>query len=229
MSTAQWRDVVEFDHRYLSAVKHYGSGDTPIFGMRLMWDSVSDLSNRLISFYPSLPSAVDRLSAAFGAPLYFHLSREDKVAQAVSLHRAEQSGLWHVFADGTERERLKPGQPPVYDAQQLSMLVAMLEEHDAAWSSWFAEQQLEPVRIKYEDLSTEPQAALTAVLGALGLDPVIAGTVQPGTRKLSDSESSEWAARFRTESIGDNHPTYHGAAADADIRGLLTLAIRSRC
>ena len=33
--------------------------------------------------------------------------REDKVGQAISRLKAEQTGLWHKFSDGTERERLK--------------------------------------------------------------------------------------------------------------------------
>ena len=39
---------------------------------------------------------------------YLHLSREDKLAQAVSDLKAEQSGLWHVFTDGSERETTDP-------------------------------------------------------------------------------------------------------------------------
>ena len=140
-----------------------------------------------------------RFRSAFGPPFYVHLSREDKVAQAVSRLKAEQSGLWHVNADGTERERQKPGQAPVYDARGLSEQVARLEEHDAAWESWFTRQGTQPLRIAYEALSTEPQATLATVLSALDLDPAIAGTVEPRTAKLADSGIREWATRFRKE------------------------------
>ena len=33
-------------------------------------------------------------------------SRENKLAQAVSLIKAEQTGLWHIAPDGTELERV---------------------------------------------------------------------------------------------------------------------------
>ena len=199
VSVADWGDEHEFDQTYLAAVQQQGSDGTQVFGMRLMWESVGDLSKRLGSLYPGLPSDSARFQSAFGPPFYLHLTREDKVAQAVSRLRAEQTGLWHVSANGTERERLKPGQAPVYDARGLSEQVAELEEHDAAWANWFARQRLQPLRITYEALSTEPQAKLATVLSALSLDPTIAETVEPRTAKLADSESREWATQFRTK------------------------------
>jgi len=199
VSVAKWGDGYEFDQPYLAAVHKHGAGKTQIFGMRLMWESVDDLSKRLGLLYPGLPSDSARFQAAFGPPVYVHLSREDKIAQAVSRLRAEQTGLWHVAADGTERERLKPGQTPIYDVRGLSEYVAELEKHDAAWASWFVRQKIQPVRLTYEALSADPQATLATVLPALGLDPAIAATVEPRTAKLADRESREWASRFRAE------------------------------
>lgn len=199
ISVAEWGDEHEFDQSYLSAVLQQGADGTRVFGMRLMWESVADLSKRLELFYPGLPSDSARFRSAFGPPRYLHLSREDKVTQAVSLLRAEQSGLWHVHADGTERERLKSGQAPAYDADELLELVTTLKEDDAAWTRWFAQQEVEPVRLTYEALSAEPQVVLGSVLSSLGLDPGIARTVEPRTAKLADSESCQWVTRFLTE------------------------------
>jgi len=203
VSNAAWSAGHAFDQSYLSAVLREGTGGAAVFGMRLMWESVGELSQRLDSFYPNLPSDGARFSSAFGAPRYLHLAREDKVAQAVSLLRAEQTGLWHVFADGAERERLKSGQAAVYDANQIAQLVAKLKRDDAAWTRWFAEQQVEPMHLTYEALSAGPQVMLGAVLSFLGLDPEIARAVAPRSAKLGGSESSQWISRFRTEK--DHH------------------------
>lgn len=197
--TADWRDGHEFDQAYLAAVLRQGTGATRVFGLRLMWESVADLSKRLVSFYPNLDSDNARFEAAFGTPAYVHLSREDKVAQAVSLLRAEQTGLWHVNADGTERERLKAGEAPVYSARDISRLVTELAEHDQCWTRWFHEQNIQPVHITYEELAGEPQATLATVLSALGMDPAAAEAVEPRTSRLADRESREWATRFRAE------------------------------
>ena len=172
-----------------------------------MWESVADLSDRFASFYPDLPNDNARFQSAFGSPLYLHLSRNDKIAQAASLLKAEQSGLWHVFADGTERERLKPEQTPVYDSRALSELVATLEDDDSAWTRWFTQQKVKPVCITYETLSAKPQGVLATVLSALGLDSSIAATVKPVTAKLADNETREWVTRYRKEKVDHESST----------------------
>lgn len=78
-------------------------------------------------------------------------------------------------------------------------LVSTLEEDEAAWARWFAQQEVEPLRLTYEALSAEPQVILGSVLSSLGLDPDIARTVGPETAKLTDIESHEWVTRFQTE------------------------------
>ena len=171
--------------------------------MRLMWENVDDLSKRLGVLYPGLSSDSDRFRATFGPIRFLHLSREDKVAQAVSRIKAEQTGLWHVNTDGTERERLKPKQALVYDARALSKQVAEYESHDAAWVNWFAQQNIQPLRITYKALSSSPRSTVATVLSALGLDPAVAETVEPRTARLADNENCEWTTHFRTIEV--NH------------------------
>lgn len=74
-----------------------------------------------------------------------------------------------------------------------------MKEADAAWTRWFAQQEVEPVRLTYEALSAEPQVTLGSVLSSLGLDPGIARSVGPKTAKLADSESFQWVVQFKTE------------------------------
>ncbi len=202
---AGWTGEHDFDQAFLRAVLREGSAAGEVFGMRLMWELVGFLSTRLDRLYPGLSSDSARLRTAFGPISYVYLSREDKLAQAISRIKAEQSGLWHIDADSSERERLKPAQAPVYDAHRLAQQVAEYERDAVAWESWFAQQQIEPRRITYEELSSQPRATLAAVLSAIGLDPLIAGTVKPRTAKLADRESEEWAARFRTQTA--HHPS----------------------
>jgi len=196
---ADWSDNQSFDQPYVDAVVTYGTAGTGLFGMRVMWESLRDLSTRLEVLFPGLPSDNARFQSAFGPSVYLHLSREDKIAQAVSRCKAEQTGLWHVDADGTERERVKPGQPPGYDGDELSKLVTELEDHDAAWARWFDRQGVVPVSISYEMLSSRPQVTLALILSALGQNKTIAEKIEPRTTKLADNKSREWADRFRAE------------------------------
>jgi LPS sulfotransferase NodH len=191
-----------FERAYLEAVRRAGAAQTGVFGLRLMWSSVAELSARLSAIHPNAPDDSARFELTFGNPLYIHLSRQDKVAQAVSLLRAKQSGLWHRAADGTERERLAPPAPLVYDADRLTSLVEELETDNAAWKSWFSRFGIEPLRLTYERLAGAPQAVLAQVLSALALDARIAASVEARTAKLADETSLEWAHRFGRASGG---------------------------
>ena len=193
----------DFNIAYLKAAITAGKGGTGIFGLRLMRENLDELSAILDQVFPQLPSDRACIERAFGRILYIHLSRKDKLAQAISLVKAEQTGLWHIAPDGTEIERLAPPEEPQYDFSRINREVLELERYDAAWNSWFDAQGIEPLRIGYETLSANPAAALTGICEALGVQPLNARDVRPGVAKLADETSVDWMRRYRSDA-GDN-------------------------
>lgn len=187
------------DRSYIHAVVKEGRGSTDIFGLRLMWDSVEDLSRHLGRLFPGLKDDRARFEAAFGPALFLYLSRTDKVSQAVSHVKAMQTGLWHVTSEGTERERTGPAREAVYDRDCIGKYVTELTAQEDAWTRWFADNRIAPVGLSYETLSRDPGSVLEIVLSALSLDPDIAATVEPKTAKMSDVESENWVSRYRAE------------------------------
>lgn len=189
----------EYSAAYLKAAVKAGRGETGVFGLRLMRESLEDLSALIDKVAPGLSSDKARLEAAFGDILYIHLAREDKLAQAVSMVKAEQTGLWHVAPDGRELERLAPPKEPEYDFERIAAKVAELQRYDAAWATWFEEQGITPLRIGYERLAANPAEVLAIVCDALGIPAPAPATVRPGVAKLSDAVSMEWMRRYRLE------------------------------
>ena len=189
----------DFNIAYLNAAVAAGKGGTEIFGLRLMRENLDEFSAILDQVFPQLPSDRARLEKAFGRILYIHLSREDKLAQAISLVKAEQTGLWHMAPDGTEIERLAPPKDPEYDFERINHEVLELEGYDTAWNLWFAAQGIEPLRIGYESLSANPAAALFGICEALGVQPPNARDVSPGVAKLADETSLDWMHRYRSD------------------------------
>ena len=189
----------DFNIAYLNAAVAAGKGGTGIFGLRLMRENLDELSAILDHVFPQLPSDRARLEKAFGRILYIHLSREDKLAQAISLVKAEQTGLWHIAPDGTEIERLAPPKEPQYDFARINREVLELENYDAAWNSWFDTQGIEPLRIGYEALSANPAAALTGICEALEVQAPNLRDIIPGVAKLADETSLVWMRRYRSD------------------------------
>ena len=108
--------------------------------------------------HPGHASDVERIEAAFGRTFFIHLTRRDRVAQAVSLVKAQQTGLWHQAPDGSELERLSPPQEPAYDRAQISAGLEELTGYERQWAEWFQREGLEPYRLTYDSLSADPVA-----------------------------------------------------------------------
>lgn len=207
MWAEQWglprRDTMngrEFNALYLQAVIRAGRAGTGMFGLRLMRENLEAVTALLDQLFPRLPSDRCRFERAFGLLRYIHLSREDMVAQAISLIKAEQTGLWHIAPDGTEIERVAPPKEPHYDYQRIRREVMQLESWNAAWHAWFDAQGIEPLRVNYRSLSANPAATLISICEALGVQAPQAQDIQPSVAKLSDAISSDWQQRFRADS-----------------------------
>jgi trehalose 2-sulfotransferase len=176
-----------------------GKGANDIFGLRLQRHSFDFFVEQLSVLYPSLPDDKSRMDAAFGNTLFVHLTRENKLDQAISYVKAEQSGLWHMAPDGTELERLSEPKEPVYDSAAIAAQLALSEQMDAEWQKWFVAEQIKPLRITYGELPAAPFATLGGVLEALGLVYEARGEVTPPVAKLANATNQEWAERFRLE------------------------------
>lgn len=192
-------DELEFNTAYLDAAISAGKGGTGVFGLRLMRENLDELSAILDQIFPNIASDKARFEKAFGNTLYIHLSRENKLAQAISLIKAQQTGLWHIAPDGTEIERVGPPADPRYDFQRIKLEVTELEAYDAAWNVWFATQGINPLRVGYERLSGNPAAALVSICEALGVQAPNVDDVRPGVAKLSDEMSLDWMRRYHLD------------------------------
>ena len=195
-SSAPERDALR---EVFGAVIQEGSLDTGIFGLRLQRHSFDYFTQKLAVLYPEPSTDRQRFEAAFGRTLFLHLTREDKVEQAVSYMKAQQSGLWHQAPDGSELERLSPPQELRYDSKQIQAQIDDMQAMDAAWINWFARENIEPLGVTYKALSADPAGVLQTVLARLGLDPDKASGAEPGVAKLSDQTNHDWVTRFRTE------------------------------
>ena len=129
----------------------------------------------------------------FGAPVTFvWLRRQDRVAQACSQVRAQQTGLWQEngpeFGDGGE---------PRYDAEAITKYIGWMDSADKAWERYFSERNIEPLALSYEEWSPQPETAVDEIFGRLGMSRTNPVAVE--IEKISDGVSTEWARRFRTE------------------------------
>jgi LPS sulfotransferase NodH len=182
-----------------STVRERGTAGTGIFGLRLQRHSVEFFMKKLADLHPQFASDSERIEAAFGPTQFIHLTRPDKISQAVSFVKARQTGLWHQAPDGTELERLSEPQDPVYNRDDLRETHDLFLKYDQDWTDWFAKENITPYRITYDQLSAAPQETLKGVLKVLDADPRAAEGADPGIAKLADATSRDWVKRFKTD------------------------------
>ncbi|MEL7529059.1 MAG: Stf0 family sulfotransferase [Pseudomonadota bacterium] len=180
-----------------AAAREKGASGTGVFGLRLQRHSFDFLFRQLETLHPGEMPMAAKFEAVFGKTLFIHLTRSDKVAQAVSFIKASQTVLWHKAADGTELERLAPPGEPAYDRDQIRAQADLMEGYDLSWVNWFENERIEPMRITYAELSESPQKVAGDILEKLGRDAVQAKRIDVPVARLSDGLNTAWIERFR--------------------------------
>jgi LPS sulfotransferase NodH len=179
---------------YLHAVLEHGTTPNGIFGAKIMWGYLDDFVARVqrMPQYAVLERS-QFLSAVFPDLHYVWLTRRDKVRQAVSHWKAIQTGLWGI----TEGEVQPPAREPVYDVDAIDHLVRELQDDDAAWTDYFAQNDIQPFTVIYEEFVERYEGTILDVLRFLDvLPPADLGVSKRRMLKQADAVSDEWARRY---------------------------------
>lgn len=190
-------DLAAFERTYLQKILIAGRGGTDRFSMRIMQANLQHMMSKLALIFPDEHDDRSLINKAFGGTKFLYLERLNKIEQAISYYRAEQSGLWHKFANGDDRERELPQQTePTYNFQKISKLVHELEIAEIGWQQWFKGANIAYVHITYEALSDDPKTVMASTLKQLELDLSCTEFLSFDTSKLADNLSHKWAQRF---------------------------------
>lgn len=170
-------------------------GTTPngVFGARVMWSYLDDVVAMAAASSGAEGPAQVVLGASFPDLRYVHLSRRDRVAQAVSWALAIQTGVWYA---GDERDASGPAS---YDRRLIDDLMRSIEAGEDGWASYFREASVQPLSVVYEEISASPERVTQSVLEYLGIEASLA-FVEVQTNRQAGPISAEWIDRHRSES-----------------------------
>jgi trehalose 2-sulfotransferase len=129
------------------------------------------------------------------APVTFiYIRREDKVAQAVSMAKAAQTGAWVSLAK-PKTQNLQ------YDRDLIAKCLSYVERQDRDWGSWFEANNITPFVVTYENLTANTANVVRSIVELLGVQDDPPHQVHlPEFEKQGDETNEEWVARFRRES-----------------------------
>lgn len=181
---------------YIAKLVAHRTSRNGVFGMKAHFQNFE-------AFLAEYPPLLDVL-----APVTFiYLTREDKVAQAVSMARALQTDQWS--------SRVKRGARPTlqYDRELIENCLKEVALQDAGWKRWLETHKLERFELTYESLIADPAATLAAILEFLGVQEDEPDVVDfPVIEKQGDDTNTEWIGRFawETQASGE-HRNANGA------------------
>jgi len=202
---------------FLEKVLAKGTGPNGVFGVKIMWNDFDIVIDKMrtIPRYGGLEPS-ELLKAAFPNLRYIHITRSDRVRQAVSLAKALQSHKWTdlepwILAENgpvapADRERIQASRQRVserslaYDFDQIALLEDDLRKQDASWEAYFAESGIEPYRVVYEEFAEAYEQTAMDILGFLGIPgPDEIGPLRRAMKKQTDAVNEEWTRRFKED------------------------------
>ena len=152
-----------------------------IFGVKVQFDDFEEMLRQF-------PEVLDRLSPVN----YIYIERADKVAQAVSMAKAMQTGIW-ASAGGRPRSV----SPAVYNKEMIARCLKKLEEQRFGWLRWFEANKIEPLPVSYETLAADPAATVRKIVTFLGAENDRPQEVPIRmTEPQSDGTNKDWVTRF---------------------------------
>ena len=103
--------------------------------------------------------------------------------------RAEQTGYW---PDGDT-----PSAQPRFGPDHIHDLVRTIRDHNAAWSTWFGQQGVEPLSLTYEDVTRNPRQSARRILDHLGIEVPADWRPTPRQQRQADEINADWVRRHR--------------------------------
>lgn len=167
-----------------------------VFGANIMWRHFNYMTYQLRQLPIDQSLEVDQLLAeTFANPCYIWTTRQNKVRQAVSLWRAQQTGVWL----SGRQSLLSPfwTTTPKFSYERIDALVQEIQADENSWKWFFDYHDIQPLVVVYEEFVSAPVQTLQEVLEYLDLS-VPASTVLPTPRlkRQADGLTEEWIQKY---------------------------------
>lgn len=172
-----WSDIFEF-------VREWQRGEFEGLAGAPAWSIGAETYRKILT----------TLSEALPNPTFVHLTRRDKIRQAISLAIAGQTDVWRQYSSIDIKAA---GFQPVYRFDEIVQFLAAIQNSDALWLNFFRANGLPYHEIAYEDLAEDYAGTLRRLFDMLGRGD--AAIPAPRLRKHTDVYARQWLGRFTEE------------------------------
>lgn len=160
---------------------------------------------REIKSLPAELSDREVLEATFPEIRFIYLYRNDTVRQAISYLKAQQSDTWSMTkTNGLDFDAY------IYDPLRIEAHIKMFRKENARWEQWFKNQKITPLRVTYEECTSQPIGVLKFCAEFLECEMEVSRHLldqafhEPGApAKQGDDITEAWVARYNAD-CGEN-------------------------
>lgn len=176
----RWKRLLRRELEYWQALQRVRTGPNGVFSYKFFVQGYVEALNEKPKLLPRI------------APTHVvYLTREDKLAQAISYSRAIRSGAW--FANVSTRRVCE------YDETHIHDCLEKIARQERSWEYVFEVTGASPLRVTYETFLSSPSSAVEAILGYVVPGSLMEGSLQiPQLDIQRDAVSDNWKQRFLT-------------------------------
>lgn len=182
-STPRWTALLQRELKYWKALQRVRTGPNGVFSYKFFVHEYVEIMRDRPNLIPLI------------APTHIvYLTREDKLAQAISYSKAIRSGAW--FANEMKQR------PCEYDEGHIQDSMNALSRQEQAWEQVFDVTQTRPLRVTYEEFVAAPAAVVEAILEYVVPGARTAKAVSiPQLDIQRDTVSDNWRERFLARAV----------------------------
>jgi len=179
------------DSEFLNEACRAGTTPNGMFGVKMQWPHVRQLAGE-VQAHEDSENSTDKFLSHFPRAKCVFLTRADKLRQAISWYRAIHKNTWWCI-DGEHDPRTRTYEDPPFHYASIKRYEGLLHEYEAAWQRLFIEIGIRPLRIEYDEISSDLQSTVKNVLQFLGTSYLVGRPVgHPRLKRQSDQLTDEW-------------------------------------
>jgi glycosyltransferase involved in cell wall biosynthesis len=180
---------------YLNWALEQGTSINGVFGCVMMWDYFGYALFKIneIPKYIGL-NGFDALKQIFSNLHFIYLTRQDKLRQAISMSKAQQTKIYSV----KENQSVVPNQTPRFNYEQINWNLNRIYEGESGWERFFASHRIDPLKIVYEDIVNSYRQHVLRILEYLKIPHYQNLTFKESSfKKMSDNVTEKWIREYK--------------------------------
>ena len=199
MHVQRWKKKwqVESAVDYIQSLKNEAQTENGIWGVKVMMQYYDDLYSLLSDAHEDKTiGRFDIVERTFSELNYVWMTRRDKIAQAISLHKAYQDFVWAV-----DKGDIPPDEKElIFDFKEIDRILFEITRNETEWEEYFQSVGRRPFIVVYEDFIENYEATVNSVLDHLGIQFKFKGKIGESRFQRQWNQLSEnWRNRYLKE------------------------------